>query len=44
MAVDLGIVNARAVVLPDALFVREIMQVEGDAQAQFKLAIDFLKQ
>lgn len=44
VAVDLGIVNARGVVLPDALFVREIVQVEGDGQAQLKKAINFLKQ
>ncbi len=44
MTVDLGIVNARGVVLPDAVCVRKIVQVEGDGQAQLKKAIDFLKQ
>ena len=30
--------------LPDAVLVREIVQIEGNGQAQVKKAIDFLKQ
>lgn len=42
MAVDIGIPDACAVVLLDAVFIGEVIEVKDDRQAQLKESIDFL--
>ena len=42
VAIDLGILNALAVVVPDAVLIGEVVKVQGDGQPEFKESVDFL--